>query len=352
MNILIIGGTNFIGPPVIRELAAGGHRITVFHRGQTQTTLPEGVDEILGDRHQFSTHRSEVQQIAPDVVLDMIPYTQADAQEVLETIRGICDRVVAISSQDVYRARDVLWGIEPDQPDPVPLTEDAPLRSHLYPYKDNPPLGLPSDYDKILVEQAYLNDAEIQSTVLRLPMVYGPGDPLHRFAAYLDRMQRGRSVIVLEKTLANWRSSYGYVENVAHGIALVVTHRFSDRSEGNDRERHPRIFNISEQSPLSEIERVTLLGQLAGWTGKAIAVDVEQLPESHHFPFNMRQDWVTDSSRIRQQLGYREHVDRKEAMKRTIEWERSHPLIDTNQSASAMVLLDESMEDKILASLS
>jgi nucleoside-diphosphate-sugar epimerase len=35
MKVLIIGGTNFIGPPVVRRLTDLGHQVAVFHRGQT-----------------------------------------------------------------------------------------------------------------------------------------------------------------------------------------------------------------------------------------------------------------------------------------------------------------------------
>ena len=40
MHILVIGGTNFMGPLVVRSLSEQGHEVTVFHRGQTQTDLP------------------------------------------------------------------------------------------------------------------------------------------------------------------------------------------------------------------------------------------------------------------------------------------------------------------------
>lgn len=40
MRILIIGGTNFIGPPVVCQLGAMGHEVTVFHRGKTKAELP------------------------------------------------------------------------------------------------------------------------------------------------------------------------------------------------------------------------------------------------------------------------------------------------------------------------
>ncbi len=43
MNVLVIGGTGFIGPHVIRALVEQGRQVTVLHRGVTQTTLPAGV---------------------------------------------------------------------------------------------------------------------------------------------------------------------------------------------------------------------------------------------------------------------------------------------------------------------
>ncbi len=53
MRVLIIGGTNFMGPLVVQSLHSQGHAVAVFHRGKTTTTLPEGVQEILGDRRSY-----------------------------------------------------------------------------------------------------------------------------------------------------------------------------------------------------------------------------------------------------------------------------------------------------------
>lgn len=49
MRILVIGGTNFIGPPVVRQLSEMGCEVTVFNRGNTQADLPPGVSYVRGD---------------------------------------------------------------------------------------------------------------------------------------------------------------------------------------------------------------------------------------------------------------------------------------------------------------
>jgi nucleoside-diphosphate-sugar epimerase len=339
MNILIIGGTNFMGPHVVHQLVAMHHQVTVFHRGQTEANLPASVNYIVGDRHSLFNYRSEFEQHSPDVVLDMIPYTQLEAQGVVETFKGIARRVVGISSQDVYRARDILWRREVGMLDPTPLSEDSPLRSQLYPYQDVPhPIEIPSDYEKILVEQIYMTASEPIGTILRLPMVYGPGDPLYRFFPYIKRMDERRPAIVLESQIANWQGSYGYVENVAHAIALAVT---------DERARH-RIYNVSEPNALSQGDFIRAIAQAAGWRGSVVEVPQSALPEPWVLPFNVAQKWVTDSTRIRQELGYVELITREDAFTRTVEWQRSHP---PHPFSDAPELLDYATEDKILAAL-
>jgi NAD(P)-dependent dehydrogenase (short-subunit alcohol dehydrogenase family) len=135
MKILIIGGTNFIGPAVVQHLTAMDHKITLFHRGKTVAKLTPDVDHIFGERTRLADFKTQFEKISPDVVLDMFPYTEQDALTLMKTFKGIAQRVVAISSVDVYRAYDVLWCKEPDLV-PVLLTEDSSVRQQLYPFRD------------------------------------------------------------------------------------------------------------------------------------------------------------------------------------------------------------------------
>lgn len=342
MKILVIGGTNFIGPPVVHRLSVMGHEVTVFHRGKTTADLPQGVSYIQGDRKNLTDFKSAFERISPQVVLDMIPYTEQDAQDLVNTCKGVAGRIVTISSQDVYRAYDVVRKLESGSPDPVPLKEDSPLRSRLYPFRDLParPINAPEDYDKILVEKVVMGEPELPSTILRLPMVYGCGDPLHRLFSYLKRMDENRPAILLAESLARWRGSYGYVENVAEAIALTVT----DERAAN------RIYNVAEHSSVTEAERIRNIGRIAGWNGKIVVMPKALMPESWELAYNTDQDWVTDTTSIRQELGYSEPIPQDEALRRTIAWERKHPPDDISKWA-APELLDYASEDAILASL-
>ena len=162
----------------------------------------------------------------------MILSSGRQAEALLDVFRGHAERVVAISSMDVYRACGVLHGTEPGPLEPLPLTESSPVRTQA---PDVPartgrdaPAGLRVARRRVRQDprRAGRSSAmrELPGTVLRLPMVYGPGDPLRRFYPVVKRVLDGRRVmLVSDASLAHWRATKGYVEDVARAIALAAT---------------------------------------------------------------------------------------------------------------------------------
>ncbi len=305
MRVLILGGTGFIGSRIVALLAAGGHRVAVFHRGQTQPELAPGVERITGDRDRLPEHAAELRRFAPDVVVHNIAYVAAHARQLVEVFRSVVARVVVVSSGDVYRSYGIFHGTESGPPEPIPAAEDAPLRKALYPYRAlaKGPDDWIYSYDKILVEQAAREDPALPATILRLPMVYGPGDPQHRLAGYLRRMADGRRAIPLDRTLAAWRCTRGFVEDVAAAVALAAT---DPRAAG-------RTYNVGEPDALTEVEWVLAVGAAAGWSGRVVPVPHGPLP----VPADFGQHLVADTTRIRDELGFREAVSREEALRQT-----------------------------------
>lgn len=59
MNILVIGGTRFIGAHAVAMLAEAGHTVTVFHRGKHNADLvPDSVEHIHGNRLDLDMKRT------------------------------------------------------------------------------------------------------------------------------------------------------------------------------------------------------------------------------------------------------------------------------------------------------
>lgn len=342
MRILVIGGTRFIGPPTVARLHELGHELTLFHRGRTEADLPAGIAHLHGDRERLADFADTFRRLAPDVVLDTRPLVERDARTAVDVFRGVARRFVAISSGDVYRAWGRLIGSEPGPPDPVPLTEDAPLREQLYPNRGKTLRGpgddrrWQDDYDKILVERVVMGNPDLPGTILRLPMVYGPGDEQHRLFPILKRIDDGRQTILLDEGLAHWRASRGYVENVAAAVALAVTNgRAVDR-----------VYNVAEREALSEADWVREIGRAAGWPGEVVSSPRDHLPPALVARIGTSQHLVMDTGRIRQELGYHEPVPRDEALRRAVAWERANPPepIDPRK-------FDYAAEDAVLAEL-
>ena len=322
MRVLLIGGTGFIGSFLAPELQRLGADVAVLTRGRSHKAVRPDLTRITGDRKRLLESQAAIHSFAPDVIVDLVLSSGAQARQLMDVARGIAGRVVALSSINVYRACGILHRLEDGPLESVPLTEDSTLRTKLSTY---PPAQiamlqhvfgwLDDEYDKIPAERAVMNDSELPATVLRLPMIYGPGDALRRFWPLLKRMDDRRPAILMSTDVAAWRSPRGFVGNVAAAIALAV---LSEKAAG-------RIYNVAEQPPFSEQEWAERLAAATGWPGELVILEPNDMPVHLQMPGRFDQHWSADSSRIRSELGYSEPVSLDSAIEQTIAWERANP---------------------------
>jgi nucleoside-diphosphate-sugar epimerase len=287
MNIVVIGGTRFIGAHVVRQLVAGGHAVSVYHRGLHEAELPASVRHVRRAEAAMPVLTFPHQLLSPEpgVVIHMMAMGQADAVAAMEFFRGHATRMLWISSGDVYRAYGRFTGTEPGPVESALLSEDSPLRTVLYPYRDQskPTDDLANIYEKILVERVALSEPALPGTVLRLPKVYGAEDNADLATVYGFRNH------------PQWRWTHGFVENVAAAIVLAALHPGAIG----------RIYNVGE-------EHTPTIAQRLAWLPES------SVPVNTDAKFNFEQDIAYDTSRIRAELGYVEVVEEEEAMRRTV----------------------------------
>jgi nucleoside-diphosphate-sugar epimerase len=305
VRVTLLGGTGFIGHHVARWLVEADVEVSIIHRGQTPARL-SSVRALTADRRDPSALRAALATAAPNVLIDMTAY---DADNVVGLFRALpksLEQLVVISSGDVYWTYAAFLGLTSAVPPTAALDESAPIREQLYPYraraKDSDDLLF--RYDKIVVERAAQDGAGVPVTILRLPMVYGPGDPQQRVAAYLKHFQAGALTFRLNADEAAWRCTRGYVEDVAWAIQLAA---LDDRAAGE-------VFNLGEADALTQLEWVRAIAGVAEWPGTVLV----ESSEPATLPANWQMPLIVDSSRIRRTLGFHERIGREEGLRRTV----------------------------------
>jgi nucleoside-diphosphate-sugar epimerase len=315
MSVLVLGGTGFIGAPLVRRLVADGVETAVGHRGIGEVAA--GATSCVLDRRDPDAVLAAVRDVSATTVIDLLAFTQADTLPLLDALSGRIARYVMASSVDVYANYEGLH--RKGRPTPVwdRLTEDAALRETRFPYrlaKPRPP-GDPQawmdDYDKIPLEEAARGETGFAATILRLPMVFGPGDRQRRFSWAIRPMVQGRPRFVIPHPWASWRATVGYVDDVAAGIALAAVHP----AAGGE------TFNLGRANTPTNLAWAATFAEHLGWPGQvhlahpdvargALAAAIAGLDLSYPL--------FVDNAKIRRRLGYSEPTLLVDVLERTV----------------------------------
>jgi nucleoside-diphosphate-sugar epimerase len=303
MRVIVLGGTRFIGRRITEELVARGDEVTVVHRGETEPTRWVDCRHLHTDRKDFASVAGQAWALRPDAVIDTCAGTRADAAAVLPHLPDA--RLVVLSSMDVYRAFAlVLAGQEGE---PVPVTEESPVRESRYPYRGQP--GADPDYDKLDLEPLCL---ERGAAVLRLAMIYGEHDPQRREEFILRRVRAGRRQIPAGPGTWLWtRCSVG---DVASATLAALS---ASAAVG-------QIFNIGEPSARSMLGWARQILTAAGHDATLVQVPEEVLPADMWPTKDHQQHLLTDSRKAMGMLGWAP-ADPAEALARSVHWHLGHP---------------------------
>ncbi|MFF5978587.1 NAD-dependent epimerase/dehydratase family protein [Streptomyces olindensis] len=180
MRLLMLGGTEFAGRPVVEAALARGWEVTVFHRGRHGA--PPGVRSLHGDR----TAPDGLAALAADpgewdVVVDTwsaAPYAVRDAARLL---RGRARRYVYVSSCSVYA-----WAPPAGYGEDAPVVEGASADAEQTAYPQDKRGG------ELAVLDAFGED---RSVLVRAGLLLGPYENVGRLPWWLGRTARGGPVL-------------------------------------------------------------------------------------------------------------------------------------------------------------
>jgi len=304
---------------VVEELLAAGHEVLIVHRGEHEPNGLSGVPHVHTPRRDLASRAAELRSFAPDGLIDLSAMTGGDATTALDAVPPGLQMVVA-SSMDVYRAFSSLWA--GTVTDPVPLTEDSPVRDGAPPDLDYVIEGYdynPADYDKLDVEAAYLARGGV---VCRLPLVYGPHDYKRREDFVLRRVRARRRRIPVGAGGFLW--SRGHVSELARGMRLALEH---SGVRGH-------AFNLCESQCAPLRLWMEWILEAAGAAPELVRVPSELLPEDLDITGDIGQHWIASAEKARETLGWT-HSDPRERVRDSVRWHLAHAPIDDDQDFTA-----------------
>jgi nucleoside-diphosphate-sugar epimerase len=318
MTVAIIGGTGFIGTAVAERLVARRLKPVVVARGEHPVQLPAGAVFERGDRMDGARLGEIFRTHAVDTVIDIFALGMLNTRAVLQAVAAIGGRYLLLSSVDVYANYGGLLRRESPPIQAAPAKETDPLRQFRFPYRGNTrrPSGVANDlfddYDKIILEQAALGDHRFTTTVIRAPMIFGPGDKQHRFKWAIDAV-KGGGLIRLDERAAKWPNSYGFVTDVAEAMVLAA---LDPRAAG-------RVYNVGQDFVRTPIEWLLSFGVVMNRR-----IEVETVPATEQALLHeraeasdLRYPLTLDTTRIREELGFTEVVPERDALLATIAYE-------------------------------
>src|SRR5712692_2698830 len=320
MRVLVIGGTEFISLHLVRELLQHGHDVTVFNRGRRAERLPAGVKAIAGDRKDHAGLRERLQGHRFDGVFDVTyaPTLGEDVSALLDALAGT-PHVIFVSTARVY-----------DHNLPIPYSEETPRGLYWGDYARHKIGG-----EDVLLERH--RRAGLPVTIVRPTHVMGPLNTRNNETFFMDRIQRGRPVLVPGH--GGWLRQFGHVEDLAEVMAALL----------GDPRSHGRAYNVMGEDVVSQVGFVELIAEVMGRPVALRHFDAALLTSFDTpgpvFGQNLVYDChaVHTTTKLRNELGLRPRYTLHAGLAQTWEWYRAQGLTERP--------VDFSFEDRLLAKI-
>lgn len=181
LNVLVLGGTSFVGRAIVEDLLERGHAPTLFSRGRTGAELFPGVPRLTGDRD--AGDYGALADGTWEAVVDVSGYVPRHVAEAADAV-GNVRRYLFISTGSVYDRTQAGDGMTEDSARLPAYRESEEVTGETY-----GPL-------KVACEDDVLERFGTRATVVRPGIVAGPHDPTDRFTYWVRRAARGGRLAV------------------------------------------------------------------------------------------------------------------------------------------------------------
>jgi nucleoside-diphosphate-sugar epimerase len=291
MQVLVIGGTRFVGYLAVWRLLAAGHRVTLLNRGTLADPFGDRVERLVGDRRHDLARLLAGRDF--DAAIDLAAYTADDGRGAVEALAGRVGHYLLVSSGQVYLVRaprPTGAARESDYAGPLMARPDQPADQGEWDYG----IGKRGAEDAVAAAR---RERGFPATCLRIPMVHGERDYYRRLESYLWRLLDGGPILLPDGGDQPTRHVYG-----ASVAAVLTDYLLDPRLVGED-------LNLAQHETATLAELVTLLGAELGVRPALVAIPRAELVARGLEPGRvspLSSTWMSlvDPSRAEQELGF------------------------------------------------
>lgn len=235
MDVLVIGGTKFLGYHLVQRLLEEGVNVALFNRGITADDFGDKVKRVIGDRKDYRKFYDTFRRQRFDVVVDMIGYDPDDVEVAIKTFKDHIGQYIFISTGQVYLVTQNKHTPTTEEDYYQDLIDCPPGEEDAYLY------GVRKRHCEDLLEEAFRFE-HFPSVRFRCPIIHGARDYTLRLYSYLIRLLDENPLIIPQEGDAIIR--HVYVKDVVDAIISIF----------QIAETRGKVYNLagSEVLPLSE----------------------------------------------------------------------------------------------------
>ncbi|HWB63361.1 MAG TPA: SDR family oxidoreductase [Chitinophagales bacterium] len=221
-NVLILGGTMFVGRELVEQLKTdAATQLTLFNRGKTNSALFNDVNQIHGNRE--TADMEKIFNQTWDCIIDFSGYYPNTFQQLLAGLKGKVGRYVFISTGSVYQLEDMAGKL---------ITETEATKTCTEAQRTS---KLPDAYGekKAEMERILLANTWLDAIIFRPGYIYGKYDWTERFYYWLYRVNFFDKMLLPQ---SNYRLSLTNAHMLTHALVKAISI-----------EKHNKVYNaVSE----------------------------------------------------------------------------------------------------------
>lgn len=317
MEILILGGTEFVSCALAKKLLSKNYVVDIFTRGFKPITYNGVRNHLIGDRRNINDVRNALKNKKYDVVFDISGYSREDVENIIkEGSHNNISHYVFCSTMAVYKKTKEI------------IVEETSC-------EENDEWDLTYASNKKKAEDYLISlyqDKNFPITILRPTYIYGEGNNVYREAFIFDRINLEKPIFIANNDTC---VQFVHVNDLACVFESVI----------HSKSCIGQIYNVANTQKINWETYVTACMKAVGKSTKIIKVTDEYLESLNLclrdvFPF-YDTSYLINIDKLSKDNLYIPQIDITKGLKNAYDWYRNNKPIFKDGRLEKITLLDK-----------